>query len=91
MGVHPIIAARPGTAFYTLFPVAGLAVTGWLAIRYGQPFLYAVIAVGLVYGGWIILYMRKHLLERSLVKANIQTINMQIVVGILFALAVAFG
>ena len=60
-------------------------------MRYGQPFLYAVIAVGLVYGGWIIMYMRKHLLERSLVKANIQTINMHLVVGILFALAVAFG
>lgn len=77
--------------FYTLFLVSALAVTGWLAMRYEQPFLYAVIAVGLVYGGWIIMYMRKHLLERSLVKANIQTINMQIVVGILFALAVAFG
>ena len=37
------------------------------------------------------MYMRQHLLERSLVKANIQTINMQIVVGILFALAVSFG
>ena len=45
-------------------------------MRYGQPFLHAVIAVGLVYGGWIIMYMRKHLLERSFVKANIQTINM---------------
>lgn len=77
--------------FYSLFLVSALAVTGWLAMRYDQPFLYAIIAVGLVYGGWIVMYMRKHLLERTLVKANVQTINMQIVLGILFALALAFG
>ena len=33
----------------------------------------------------------KHLFERSLVGANIQTINMQIVVSVFFALDVAFG
>ena len=77
--------------FYTLFLVSGLTVAGWRAKRYRQPFLYAVIAVGLVYVGWIITCMRKHLLERLLVKANIQTTNMQIAVGVFFALDVAFG
>ena len=33
----------------------------------------------------------KHLFERSLVGANVQTINMQIVVSVFFALDVAFG
>lgn len=82
---------KAAVVFYTLFFVASLATTGWLAMAYNKPFLYAIIGIGVIYGGWIINYMRQHVLERSLVKANIQTINMQIVLGILFALAVAFG
>lgn len=82
---------KAAVVFYTLFFLGAMGTTAWLAMAYHKPFLYAVVGVGLVYGGWIINYMRQHVLDRTLVKANVQTINMQIVLGILFALAVAFG
>lgn len=76
--------------FYMLFLTAALGATIWLAMETAKPALYGVAAMGLVYGVWIVQYMRKHLHERTLVKANVQTIYLQIVFTVLFALALLF-
>jgi len=44
-----------------------------------------------VYGTYIIQYMVRHLEERTLVHANVQTIQLNIVYGLLFAGVIVFG
>lgn len=69
--------------------LASTAFTGWLALGYNKPLLWIPVIASVVYGAWIWTYMRKHILERSLVKANVNTIYMQIVVTVLMAIALA--
>lgn len=73
------------------FWLASIALTGWMAMSYDKPLLWIAAGVSLLYGSWIWLYLRKHLHERSLVKANINTINLQIAVTVLFAIALALS
>ena len=75
---------------YGVFWAISTAVTAWLAIAYAKPFLWAPAAVSLLGGISIISYMRTHLHERSLVKANVNTIKLQLVVTVLFTLALIF-
>jgi len=81
---------RAAVWFYALFLMLSIGFTIWLALYIQKPLLFGVAALGLVYGGWIIRYMKSHLFERSLVKANINTIYLQIVYATLFALALVF-
>ncbi|NQW29866.1 MAG: UbiA family prenyltransferase [Ignavibacteria bacterium] len=73
--------------FYSMFWMLSIAVTVWLGLMYGKPLLNISALVSLMYGAWIISYMRKHILLRTLVKANVNTIKLQIVATVLFALA----
>lgn len=74
---------------YGLFWAVSTAVSAWLAASYAKPLLWVPVALSTVYGAWIIMYMRKHLFDRTLVKANVHTIYLQIVVTVLFAIALA--
>jgi len=76
--------------FYTLFWAGAIATTVWLGLRHHAPLLWIPAGIGLVYGAWVISYMRRNIHSRALVKANINTIYLQIVVGALFAIMLAF-
>lgn len=82
---------KSAIVFYGLFWAAALGLTASYAMTYNNLWLWASVAVGLVYGSWIISYMRRHILERTLVKANVATIYLQIIVTTLYAIAVGFG
>ncbi|MBU3742735.1 MAG: hypothetical protein FGM24_10695, partial [Candidatus Kapabacteria bacterium] len=72
---------------YGIFWGISTAVTFWLAMNYAKPYLYVPAAASLVGGIQIIAYMRRHLHERSLVRANVNTIKLQLLVTMLFAIA----
>lgn len=76
--------------FYAIFLGGALGVTVWLAGAHAKPLLYAVAGIGLVWGGWIVNYMRTNIAKRTLVKGNVSTIQFQVVYAILFALAMIF-
>lgn len=69
--------------------LAATALTAWLAFSYSKPLLWVPVTVSVLYGMRVWLYMRKHILERTLVKANVNTIYLQIVVTVLMAIALA--
>ncbi len=89
---HLIVTFGVGSApmIWAFFWLSSIALTVWLALSLPKPALVASAGTSLVYGTWVLMYMRKHLHQRSLVKANINTIYLQIVVTILFAIALAF-
>ncbi len=88
---HLIVTFGIGSAplIWTLFWLSSVGVTSWLALHHGIPLLWAAVALSVIYGGWILSYMRKHLYQRSLVNANINTIYLQIAVTVAFAIALA--
>lgn len=79
------IASTP--YIWSLFWLSSIALTAWLAIAYQQTALWLSAGLSLIYGAWIVSYMRKHLYQRTLVKANVNTIYLQIVITIVFAIA----
>lgn len=89
---HLIVTFGVGSApvIWALFWMGSVVLTGWLAMSLNKPVLWSSAGISVLYGTWVLMYMRKHLHQRSLVKANINTIYLQIVVTILFAIALAF-
>ncbi|HLP28714.1 MAG TPA: UbiA family prenyltransferase [Candidatus Didemnitutus sp.] len=81
---------RAAVWFYLLFLSSSIGVTTWLGFYLNKPLLFAVALIGLAYGGWIVSYMRQHLYDRTLVKANVSTIYLQILFASLFALSLLF-
>ncbi len=82
--------ARAAVGIYGVILAAALGSMAWLAYELQRPLLYGVVGVGTVYGLWTWNWMRTHINERTLVKANINTIYLQIVVTVLMAIAMAF-
>ena len=80
---------KASIAIYAVIHLAALATTSYLAMLWQQPLLHIVSGVGLVYGAWIINHMRLHYNDRQLVKANVQTINMQILLTVLMTILMA--
>ncbi len=86
---HLVVTFGPQAAvwFYGFFLASAILVSVWLGLYHHKPFLLGVAALAIGYGGWILSYMKKHLNNRSLVKANVHTIYLQIVFAVLFAIA----
>jgi len=82
--------ARAAVGIYGVILAAALGSMAWLAYELQRPLLYGVVGVGTIYGLWTWNWMRTHINERTLVKANINTIYLQIVVTVLMAIAMAF-
>lgn len=82
--------ARAAVGIYGVILAAALGSMAWLAYELQRPLLYGVVGVGTIYGLWTWNWMRTHINERTLVKANINTIYLQIVVTVLMAVAMAF-
>lgn len=82
--------ARVAVGIYGVILAAALGSMAWLAYELQRPLLYGVVGVGTIYGLWTWNWMRTHINERTLVKANINTIYLQIVVTVLMAIAMAF-
>lgn len=82
--------ARAAVGIYGVILAAALGSMAWLAYELQRPLLYGVVGVGTIYGLWTWNWMRTHIYERTLVKANINTIYLQIVVTVLMAVAMAF-
>ena len=59
-------------------------------MEHQKPLLYGVAAIGAIWGGWIVKYMRENIAKRTLVKGNVSTIQFQVAFAILFALALIF-
>lgn len=76
--------------FYAIFLLGALGITVWLAMEHQKPLLYGVAAIGAIWGGWIVKYMRENIDKRTLVKGNVATIQLQVLFAILFALAMIF-
>ncbi|MEN9281886.1 MAG: hypothetical protein RL594_821 [Bacteroidota bacterium] len=89
---HLVVTFGYGMApvFYAIFLGGALGVTVWLAGAHAKPLLYAVAGIGLLWGGWIVKYMRENIAKRTLVKGNVSTIQFQVAFAILFALALIF-
>jgi 1,4-dihydroxy-2-naphthoate octaprenyltransferase len=89
---HLVVTFGPQAAawFYTIIWLAALAMISWLAVQYNKPLMHIATLVGLLYGFTTISWMFKHLTLRSLVKANVNTINLQILVTVLMAVLMAF-
>ncbi len=85
---HLVVTFGPQAAvwFYGVFLASSILVTVWLSMYLHKPYLLGVAALGVVYGGWIVSYMNQHLSKRSLVKANVNTIYLQILFAVLFAI-----
>jgi 1,4-dihydroxy-2-naphthoate octaprenyltransferase len=79
---------KASVGIYAAIALVGLAVTVWLAGALAKPMLYGVAAVYGGYGAWTWNWFRTHLGQRSMVKANVNTINLAITVGALTALAI---
>lgn len=88
---HLVVTFGPRVAvrIYSFTLAAALACISWLAIEWSKPLLHIATAVGLVYGATTIRWMAAHLNDRSLVKANVNTIYLQIVVTLLMAVLMA--
>lgn len=71
------------------FWIINVIATVVIALQYDKLLVLSSAALSLIWGGWILNYMRIHLYERSLVKANINTIQLQIAATVLFAIALA--
>jgi len=74
---------------YAVILLSALGSMAWLAVAWQRPILNVVVVLGLVYGSWVWLWMRSHIARRTLVKANIHTIYLQIVLTVLMAAALA--
>lgn len=81
--------AEAAVGIYAVIWLAALAGTVFLAATMGKPLLYAAAAVGFGYGLWVLRWMRTHLHQRTLVKANVNTIYLQIVVTVLLTVGLA--
>jgi 1,4-dihydroxy-2-naphthoate polyprenyltransferase len=88
---HLVVTFGPKVAAWIYVGILASAIASivWLAQLWNAPYLYAAAAIGAIYGAWVVQWMFTHLHERSLVKANINTIYLQIVVTVVMAIAMA--
>lgn len=90
---HLVVTFGPVIAIwiYAFILAAAIALTVAYAFIFALPLLLGVAAFMIVHGAWIVSWARKHLFDRSLVKANVQTINLQIIATVLFTLVLALS
>lgn len=80
---------RAAAWMYTAILACALGLISWLAVEWQKPLLHIATGVGLVFGVVTVRWIFLHMMDRSLVKANVNTINLQIVVTLLMALLMA--
>jgi len=77
--------ATPGIYLATVLGTVAMTVV--LASMLNNVYLYAPAAIALIGGFRIYQHMRVHIMERSLVSSNVNTIALQAVFSILFIVA----
>ena len=85
---HLVVTFGPKAAagIYTIILTCALASLSILAVVWDKPMMHIATGIGVLYGAWIVRWLFSHLYDRTLVKANVATINLQILVTVAMAL-----
>lgn len=88
---HLVVTFGPRISawIYTVIWASALTSISCLAFEWQKPLMHIATLAGLLYGIVTIRWMFEHLTDRQLVKANVNTINLQIVVTLLMTLFMA--